>query len=135
MKTTPNTGLRRTYVYLKKANSERYRQEVEATLSKRSLPTDCQRDDKICRTVLLKTASHHILTGRHRLHEEPVPANILDVMTRRDNLCKRDPTSLELPRLNYGIHNCIYVHKRKTMESFLLRPWTRRQIHQAVENQ
>ena len=51
-----------------------------------------QRDEKIFRTVLLKAASHHIPTGRHRLHEEPVPAEILDVMTRRHDLRKRDPT-------------------------------------------
>ena len=38
---------------LKKANRDRYRQEVEAALRKRSLPTDCQRDEKIVRSVLL----------------------------------------------------------------------------------
>ena len=76
MKTTPKPGLRQTYVNLK-ANWDRYRQEVEATLSKRSLPTDCQRDEKILRTILFKAASPHIPTGRHRLHEEPVPAEIL----------------------------------------------------------
>ena len=62
---------------------------MEAALSKRSFPTDFQRDEKIFRTVLLKAASPHIPTGRHRLHEEPVPAEILDVMTRRDDLRKR----------------------------------------------
>ena len=85
MKTPSNPGLRRAYVNLRKANWDRYRQEVEA-LSKRSLPTDCQRDEKIFRTVLLKAASHHIPTRRHRLHEEHVPAEILDVMNRRDDL-------------------------------------------------
>ena len=81
MKTTTTPDLRRTYVNLKKANWDRYIQEVEAALSKRSLPTDCKRDEKIFRTVLLKAVSHHIPTGQHRLHEEPVPAEILDVMT------------------------------------------------------
>ena len=112
MKTPSNPGLRRTHVNLKKANWDRYRQEVEAALSKRSLPTDCQRDEKIFCTVLLK-ASHHIHTGRHRLHEEAVPTEILDVMNRRDDLRKRDPTSPELPRLNKTIQNCICVHKRQ----------------------
>ena len=100
-------GLRQTYVNLKKANWDRSRQEIEATLSKRSPPTDCQY------TVLLKAASHHIPTGRHRLHEEPVPAEILDVMNRRDDLRKIDPTSPELPRLNKAIQNRISVHKRQ----------------------
>ena len=86
MKTTPKPGLRQTYVNIKKANWDRYSQEVEAALSKRSLPTDCQRDEKIIRTILLKGTSHHIPTGRHRLHEEPVPAEILDVMARRNDL-------------------------------------------------
>ena len=78
-------------------------------MSNRSLPTDCQIYEKIFRTVLLKAASHHIHTGRHRLHEEPVPAE----MNRRDDLLKRDPTSPELPILNKDIHNRICVHKRK----------------------
>ena len=123
MKATSNPGLRRTYVNLKKANWDRYRLEVEAALSKRSLPTDCQRDEKIFCTVLLKAASHHIPNGRHILHEEPVPAEILDVMNRRDDLRKRDPTSPELPRLNKAIQNRIWLHKMET----LLKPWTKRQ--------
>ena len=56
MKMPSNPGLRRTYVNLKKANWDIYRQEVEASLSKRSLSTDCQRDEKIFRTVLLITS-------------------------------------------------------------------------------
>ena len=39
MKTTSTPGLRRTYVNLKKANWDRYRQEVETALSKRSQQT------------------------------------------------------------------------------------------------
>ena len=124
-KTTTTPGLHRTYVNLKKANWDRYIQNVEAALSKHSLPTDCQRDEKIFRTVLHKAASPHIPTGRHRLHEEPVPADILDVMTRRNDLHKRDPTSSALPRLNDDIQNHIYVHKNGEI---LLRPWTRRQM-------
>ena len=80
-------------------------------MSKHSLPTDCQRDEKIFRIVLLKAASHHIPTGRHRLHEEPVPADIVDVIARHNDLRKRDPTYPELPRLNYDIQNSIYAHK------------------------
>ena len=38
MNTTSTPGLRRTYVNLKKANWDRYRQEVEIALSKRSFP-------------------------------------------------------------------------------------------------
>ena len=88
MKTTTTPDLRRTYVNLKKDNWNRYRQEVDAAMNKRSLPTDCQRDEKIFRAFLLKAASHHIPTGRHILHGAHVPAEILDVMTRRDGLRK-----------------------------------------------
>ena len=123
MKTTSTPVLRRTYVNLKKADWDRYRQEVET-----ALPTGCQRDDKIFRTVLLKAASHHIPTRRYRLHEEPVPAEILDGMTRRDDLRKRDPTSPELPRVNYDIQNRIYAHKRQKWRDFV------ESLDQAVEN-
>ena len=59
MKTASNPGLRRTHVNLKKDNWDRYRQEVEATLSMRAFPTDWQRDDGIFRTVLLKSITPH----------------------------------------------------------------------------
>ena len=54
-----------------------------------------------------------------RLHEEPVPAEILDVMTRRNDLSIRDPTSPELLRLNYDIQNRIYAHKGKKLRDFI----------------
>ena len=128
MKTPSYPGLRRTYVNPKKASGDRYRQEVEAALSKRSLPTDCQRDEKIFRTVLLKAASQHIPIGRHGPHEEPVPEEILDVINRRDDLRKRDHTSPELPRLNKDIQNRICVYKRKQWRYFV------ETMDQAVEN-
>ena len=118
MKTPSNSGLHRTYVNLK-ANWDRYRQEVEAAQIKRFLPIDYQRDEKIFRTVILKAASQHIPTGRHRLYEEPGPVEILDVMNRRDYLRKRDPTSPELPRLNKAIQNRICVHKRQKLRDFV----------------
>ena len=79
IKTTTIPGLRQTYVNLKKANWDRYRQEVEAAMSKRFLPTYCQRDETIFRIVLLKAASHHIPTGQHTFHEEAVPANYRNI--------------------------------------------------------
>ena len=85
MKTPSNPGLRRAYINLKKANWDRYRQEAEP-----------------------------IPTGRHRLHEEPVPADILQVMNRRDDLRKRD-----LPRLNKEIQNRICVHKRTIWRDYV----------------
>ena len=55
VKTATILGLHRTYVNLKKPNWDTYRQEVEGALSKRFLPTDCQRDEKIFHLVLLLT--------------------------------------------------------------------------------
>ena len=69
--------------------------------------------------VLLRAASHHIPTGRHRLQEEPVPAIILDVMTRQDDLRKTDRTSPDLPRLNYDTQNRISAHKRQNWRNFV----------------
>ena len=58
----------RTYINLKKADWTRYRQEIERKLSSRHLPTDCQKYRKLFRATLLKAASHHIPTGRHKLY-------------------------------------------------------------------
>ena len=93
--------------------------KVEGALSERSLPTDCKRGEKNLRTILRKAASHHVPTGWHILHEEPVPAEILDVMTRQDDVHKRVPTSSELPILNKDIQKRIFEHKRKKMKDFV----------------
>ena len=109
MKTTTNPGLRRTYVNLNNAYWDRYRLEVDAALSKHSLPTDGQRDEKIFRIILLKSASHYIPAEHHILHEEHVPEEILDVMTRRDYPCKRHPTLPEIPRIKTSRNASVYI--------------------------
>ena len=48
----------RTSFNLKKANWNRYR-EIEHKLSKRRLPTNCQKGEKILRTIILKAVSQH----------------------------------------------------------------------------
>ena len=74
---------------------------------------------KRLRRSFVQFYTKHIPTGRHRLHEEPVPAEILDVMTRRDDLRKRDPTAPERIRLNKDIQKRICVHKRKKWRAFV----------------
>ena len=39
--------------------------KIDDKLSKRRLPTDCQKGEKILRVIILKAASHHIPSGRH----------------------------------------------------------------------
>ena len=119
MKTPSTPGLHRTYVTQKKDNWDRYRQEVEAALSKRFVSPDCQRDQKIFRTVLLKAAPYHIPTEYSILHGEPVTAEIMDVMNRWDDLRKRNPTSHELTRLNKDIDNRICLHKQQKGRDFV----------------
>ena len=82
----------RTSFNLKKANWDRYRKELEDKLSKRRLPTNCQKGEKILRTILLKAASRHILSWRHRINTDPDPTEILEIMRARDDLRSRDHT-------------------------------------------
>ena len=53
------------------------------------------------------------------LHKEPVPTEILNVMTKRDDIRKRDHTSSELPRLNKDIQKRICEHKRPKWRDFV----------------
>ena len=102
MTATTNQGLRGNYVNLNKANGDIYRQELEAVQRKRSFPTN-QSDENIFHTVQFK----------HRPNEEPVPADTLGMMTRRDSIRKTDLTSPELPILNKYIQNRVCVHKQQ----------------------
>ena len=57
----------RTSINLKKANWDRYSREIEDKLSKRRLPTDCQKGEKILHAIIRNAASDHIPSGQHRM--------------------------------------------------------------------
>ena len=57
MDLTNNLIPHRTNFNLKKANWDRYRKEMEDKLSKRRLPTNCQKGENILRTIILKAES------------------------------------------------------------------------------
>ena len=76
---TSSHARQRTYINLKKADWTQYRQEM----SSHHLPTDCQKDEKLFRTTLLKAASHHIPTGIRKLYTQHVPAEILAILSCR----------------------------------------------------
>ena len=108
-----------TSINLKKANWDRYSREIEDKLSKRRLPTDCQKGEKILRAIILKAASHHIISGRHRINTEPVPTEILEKMRARDDLRSRDPTSPALPEMNDEFTRTTNEHKRQMWRQFV----------------
>ena len=109
----------RTSINLKKVNWDRYSREIEDKLSKRRRPTDWQKGEKILRAIILKAASHHIPSERHRINTEPVPTEILENMRARDDLRSRDPTSPTLPEMNYEITRTTNKHKRQKWRQFV----------------
>ena len=122
---TDSMCIDRTSINLNKVNWDRYSREIENKLSKRRLPTDCQKGEKLLRAIILKAASHHIPSGRHRINTEPVPTEILEKMRARDDLRSRDPTSPALPEMNDEITRTTNEHKRQKW-----RRWITRQILQ-----
>ena len=86
MNHTINPIPHRTSFNLKKANWDRYSREIEDKLSKRRLPSNCQKGEKILHTIILKAAFRQIPPGRRRINTEPVPAEILEKMRARDDL-------------------------------------------------
>ena len=113
-------SLHRNYVNLKKANWERYSKDIEEALSTEPNPTDCQQGEKILRAAILKAASHHIPSGRHKLdHTEALPADIVDMMSARDDLRSRDPTSPALSQMNDEINQAKNRHKRDKWRTFV----------------
>ena len=109
----------RTSIIMKKANWDRNSREIEDKLSKRWLPTDCQKGEKILRVIILKAASHHIPSGRHRINTELVSTEILEKMRVRDDLRSRDPTSPALPEMNDEITRTTNEHDRQKWRQFV----------------
>ena len=116
---TSSPARHRTYTNLKKADCTRYRQEIERKLSSRHLPTDCQKDEKLFRATLLKSASHHIPTGRRKLYTQHVPVEILAMMEERDNQRKQDPASPRLSTMSDDITKATSDHKRTQWREFV----------------
>ena len=120
MMPSSSPSLHRSYVNLKKADWPRYTQEIEDNLSKELPPIDCQRGERILRAAILKAASHHIPTGRHKLnHTEPLPSNITDMMRARDDLRSRDPISPALQQMNDEINRATNEHKQQKWRQFV----------------
>ena len=68
----------------------------------------------------MKSASHHIPSGRHKLdHTEALPADIVDMMNARDDLRSRDPTSPALSQMNDEINQAKNRHKRDKWRMFV----------------
>ena len=102
-----------------KSNWGRCSGEIKDKLSKRLLPTNCQKGEHILRAIILKAASRHIPSGRHRLNIEPVPTDILEKMRIRDDLSSRDSTSPALPEMNDEITRITNEHKRQRWRVFV----------------
>ena len=112
----------RTSFNLKKANWDRYRREIEDKLSKRRLPSHCEKGEKILRTIILKAASRHVPSGRHRINTEPVKVVILlEWMRARGDLSSRDPTSPALQQMNDEITRTTNKNWRQFVETLDLR--------------
>ena len=71
------------------------------------------------RAIILKAASHHIPTGKHKINTEPVPAEILELTKERDELRQRDHTSPELQRLYEEITRTTSAHKQAKGKQFV----------------
>ena len=119
MDVTINPIQHRSSINMKMANWDRHSREIEDKLSKRRLPTNCQKGEKILRAIILKAVSHHIPSGRHRINTEPVPADIMEKVRARDDLRSRDSTSLALPEMNDEITRITNEHKRQKWRPFV----------------
>ena len=102
-------------------------------LSSRHLPTDCQKDKKLFRATLLKAASHHIPTGRHKLYTQQVPAEILAMMEERDDIRKQDPTWPRLSTMNDEITKATSDHNRSQWREFVDHRTDRTKLWRAIK--
>ena len=59
MDVTINPIQHRSSINMKKTNCDRYSREIEDKQSKRRLPTNCQKGEKILHDIILKAASHY----------------------------------------------------------------------------
>ena len=120
MDVTINLIQNRSSINLKQANWDRYSREIKDNLSKRWLPTDCQKGERVLRAIIRKVVSHHILSGRHRLNPEPVPTEILKNMRARDDVRSRD-YSFALQEITF---NCSQVSSPKQITNYFNQQFT-----------
>ena len=113
-------SLYRNYVNHKKANWEIYSKDIEETLKTEPNPTKCQQGKKILRAAILKAASQHISSRRHKLdHTEAFPTDLVDMMSARDNPRFQDPTSPALSQIKDKISQAKNKHKRYQWKTFV----------------
>ena len=119
MDVTINPIQHRSSINLQRENYYRYSREIADKLSEKGFQTNCQKGGNIVHAIILKASSHQIPSGRHRLHTEPVPTEILEKMRARDDLRSRDSTSPVLPEMNDEITRIKNEHKRQKWRQFV----------------
>ena len=114
---TPAPTRLRSYINLKKADWTRYRQEIECKLRPCHLPSDCQKTTVVL-SYTIEAASHHIATGRRKLHAQQVLVlvEILAMMEEQDDLRQQGPAS---STMNDEITKVTSDYKRRQWREFV----------------
>lgn len=108
-----------TFTNYKKANWDKYTNEIELALRDTETPDNIHYANKFLTNVILLADKHHIPKGRRKNLHQPLPKHINDCIKERNHLRSADPTDPRIITRNKEINNLISKHRSEQWKTKL----------------
>src|SRR5437867_8046154 len=103
----------KTFTNYKKANWNKFTEEIELSLLDSQTPTNVHAANKHLTNLILLADKHHIPKGRIKKLNQPLPDNIKDKIKERNRLRDLNPKDSRITPLSKEITSQIFVHRNE----------------------
>src|SRR6478735_356151 len=117
------TQYRNSYTNYRKANWNKYTEEIENSLENYAKPTDVHIGNKIITNIILNADKHNIPKGKVKSHSILQPKEIRDKIDERNKLRKENSKDPKIKDLNLEINKMIQDNKAKIWKEKLDQNW------------
>ena len=97
-------GQRKSFPNFKKADWEKFREEVEANLNDVPPPTSCSQGERILRNVIQAASKHHVPNGVRKNYVHALSDEAKDLIQQRDQLRQHNPNDPDIFEINEQIN-------------------------------
>jgi RNA polymerase subunit RPABC4/transcription elongation factor Spt4 len=110
---------KRTFINYKKANWEKFTEEIENNIQSAPTPENVHHSNKLLTNLILLADKHYIPKGKVKDINHPLPQNIKQKIKERNILREKNPSDPLIIPLSKEITQMIHKNRRSTWESKL----------------
>jgi hypothetical protein len=113
----------KSYSNYKKANWEKFSEEIELKIAKQNTPKNIHHANKTLVNAIIEADKHNIPKGKIQTKHSPLPQDIRTKITERNETRKQDPKNPIIQTLNNEINKQIQIHKTNLWKTKLEKTW------------